>query len=169
MYQVGKVSRELIGPQRVMFDFNDSGGVLYVTFSSPTQNEIKQFGKDIKVKYIKVGSVFMMLFKFGNLQWMDAPYSPHLSRISHIPELDENGGLGFQIIFGDSATGTVHKIRLVGLSNAFSKAFLSDVEQDLKRDFSPQFYDLDVAAVMNKYQTEELVAMAKTYCTIRRT
>ena len=53
MYQVGKVSRELIGPQRVMFDFNDSGGVLYVTFSSPTQNEIKQFGKDVKVKYIR--------------------------------------------------------------------------------------------------------------------
>lgn len=169
MYQVGKVSRELIGPQRVMFDFNDNGGILYVTFSSPTQNEIKQFSKDIKVKYIKVGSVFMMLFKFGNLQWMDAPYSPHLSRISRIPELDDNSGLGLQIIFGDSVTGTVHKIRLVGLSNDFSKKFLDDIAQELQRDFSPQFYDLDVVAVMNKYQTEELVAMAKTYCTIRRT
>ena len=121
VYQVGKVSEDLIGKEKIIFDITDGGGILYVLFSSPTENEIRQFKEDIEIRYVKVGSVFMMLFKFGSLNWADAPYSPHLSKMSGIAEPADGEGIALQIIFADADTGMVHGLRLIGLSTEFSR------------------------------------------------
>lgn len=169
LYQVGEVNEKLIGNERVIFDINDSGAVLYVLFDNPTKNEIQQFDKDIEIRYVKVGSVFMMLFKFGNLNWIDAPYSPHLSRFAELEEPADGEGIGLQIIFGDCRTGMVHYLRLVGLSTEFSRKMVSDIAEDLKRPFNKDFYSIDISAVMNQYRTDDLVNMATNSCVRRRT
>ena len=168
VYQVGKVSADLIGKEKIVFDITDGGGILYVLFSSPTENEIRQFKEDIEIRYVKVGSVFMMLFKFGSLNWVDAPYSPHLSKISGIAEPADGEGIALQIIFGDANTGMVHGLRLIGLSTEFSRKLAADISADLGHPFDKKMYGLDLAAVFNTYPTSKLVSMAETSCRIRR-
>ena len=137
-------------------------------FSSPTENEIRQFKEDIEVRYVKVGSVFMMLFKFGSLNWADAPYSPHLSKMSGIAEPADGEGIALQIIFADADTGMVHGLRLIGLSTEFSRKLAADISADLGHPFDKKMYGLDLAAVFNTYPTSKLVSMAETSCRIRR-
>ena len=168
VYQVGKVSADLIGKEKIVFDITDGGGILYVLFSSPTENEIRQFKEDIEIRYVKVGSVFMMLFKFGSLNWVDAPYSPHLSKMSGIAEPADGEGIALQIIFGDADTGMVHGLRLIGLSTEFSRKLAADISADLGHPFDKKMYGLDLAAVFNTYPTSKLVSMAETSCRIRR-
>ncbi len=168
MYQVGKANKNLIGNERVMFDINDGGGLLYVLFDSPTPEEIRQFDEDIDIRYAKVGSVFMMLFKFGSLNWVDAPYSPHLSKFGTLEDPEDGQGLSVQIIFADSRTGIVHSLRMVGLSTQFTRCLFSDIAEELKKPFDQQLYGIDVSAVFNSYTTDDLVTMANASCTIRR-
>lgn len=168
VYQVGKVSEDLIGKEKIIFDITDGGGILYVLFSSPTENEIRQFKEDIEVRYVKVGSVFMMLFKFGSLNWADAPYSPHLSKMSGIAEPADGEGISLQIIFADADTGMVRGLRLIGLSTEFSRKLAADISADLGRPFDKKMYSLDLATVFNTYPTSKLVSMAETSCRIRR-
>ena len=65
---------------KIVVDMTDSGLALYIVLNSPTKREIKEFRNgNFQIKKCIMGSVIFFLYKFGRLQWMDAPYNVHLS------------------------------------------------------------------------------------------
>lgn len=70
----------------------------------------------------------MITSKIGNLNWIDAPYSPHLSKSLTKFEISSDGsGPGFTLILIDTRTGIIKNIRLLGLSEHFSKKLIGTV------------------------------------------
>jgi hypothetical protein len=65
---------------QIVADIN--GGVLFIriAYSTPTESEVKNIHEGPSAfSIVEIGDVIFILFKFGELNWMDAPYSIHLS------------------------------------------------------------------------------------------
>ena len=67
-------------PEGVRFDIDDSGAILLVFFNNPTEYEIEQFKYNFEIRFTHLYNVIMITTKIGNLNWMNAPYTPHLSK-----------------------------------------------------------------------------------------
>lgn len=169
--EVGKPMAGALGREEgVVFDVSDAGAQINVFFDNPTAEEVLQFHSDepLEVRFAILGGEIFMLFKFGDLPWMDAPYNPHLSR-----ELTDDGivfpetkGLALQVILADTRTGNVKAIRLVGLMTEFSNNLFSEIRNRNKRPFSSGAYFAAVNSVFDKYQTEDMVGIAKSACRV---
>lgn len=166
-YEVGKVIDQYVGvPEGIRFDLSDSGALFVVLFRNPTQNEIDQFkaGTRFEMRFVKIYNVIMTLFKIGTLKWMDTPYSPHLSKgLTHFEKPEGNQGLALTIMLVDCISGELKHLRLIGLPNKFSIRLLNEVVVELQNPFDKQVYDQNMSAVMNRYQTSEIVKMARDY------
>lgn len=161
--EVGKLFRE--GCTRcqegIRFDINDAGCDLYIYFSNPSNEEIQDI-KDGKFKagYYTEDNAIFMLFKFGNLTWMDAPYSIHLSKnLTNFQLFDGGQGLALHVYFIDANTGILKVMRLIGLKTRFSIQLIEAVEKQKKMPY--QDYQYNINSIMAKYSTKDLVKYGK--------
>lgn len=170
-FQVGKDYPHAIGhSEGVVFDVTDSGILVQVFFYKPTVHEIEQFevGNPFEMKLLQFRNIIFPLFKFGDLNWMDAPYSVHLSRqLTQIEVPTEGNGLSMQIALYDTKTGKLCKNRLIGLSTEISKKLIEMIEEQKKRPFNAREYDKNLNNVYAAYPTKKLVHMATDSFRIR--
>lgn len=146
----------------IKFDITDSGALVRVAFPYPTEKEIEQFesDKDFKVGYYKEKNVIVMLFKFGDLNWMDAPYSVHLSRnLTKLDDVTTNEGLALTIVFVDASTGIVKNLRLIGLPNGLTKELFADIKK--QKELSFDGFDENLGNIYRKYSTKQLVNVSR--------
>lgn len=81
IYEVGQVVDKFKNHQEgVLFDVADDGATMIAFFKKPSGNEISQFQGNFEIRLTELYGIIMMTFKIGHLNWMDAPYSPHLSK-----------------------------------------------------------------------------------------
>lgn len=153
-YQEGKISYR----EGLKFDFRQDGAGLYITFDTPTTKEIDSIRNgDIEISVYPKDELLFLLFKFGSLPWMDAPYSAHLSEPFTFEELTEGKGYSLFIVLIDAKTGIVKVIRQIGLSTKFSTQFQKLVEKQKEMPFDKQEYDRKINEVFANYSTEDLV------------
>lgn len=142
------------------FDMTDSGGNLTIFYNSPTIEEIEDISKGkVQYGYYKESNVIFMLFKFGNQEWIDCPYSVHLSK--HLTDLQEpNEGFGYavNIYLVDAATGILKVARLIGLNTRMSKMLKKDFIKQKLIDF--ENYQINLMSIYNKLSTREMVKRA---------
>ena len=168
-YEVGKRYPELrTGVDRVQFDIDDSTAVLVVNYNNPSEKELKAFEStnSFEIRAITLDGVSYILVKMGGLEWVDAPYTPHLSLdLTHLPNLedDENMGLALLIFLIDSSTGELCKIRLIGLGNRFSKLLINDVKELSQMSFDSTLYHMSINNTYSKYATPALVKLSSNY------
>lgn len=167
-YEVGQIVSEFVNHQEgTLFDMSDSGAELYIFFRKPTSSEVEQFksGQRFEIRFTEIHGVIMLLFKIGNLNWMDAPYSPHLSKNLTefvLPNVEQ--GLSLTLTLVDAVTGEVKAIRLIGLSNNFTKKFFGTVMDQKLKDFNAKEYNIALNKIYSLYSTNKLVKMSNTYC-----
>lgn len=134
--QVGKLYRE--GKTRynegVLFNVTNTGLQLEVYFDNPTESEINNFKSESPYKFglFKKDGILFFLSKFGNLNWMDAPYSVGLcENIDSIvlQELPPTSGYALTVFLIDAATGILVSSRLIGLQHKFSKVFKTEFDK----------------------------------------
>lgn len=144
-------------PEGARFDITDGGCNLCIYFSNPSDSEIKNIKEDrFKAGYYAEENAIFMLFKFGNLPWIDAPYSVHLSKsLTGFQLFDGWEGLALNIYLVDAATGILKAMRLIGLKTRFSIHIIDAVEKQKKMSF--ENYDINVRSIMSKYSTKDLV------------
>lgn len=163
-YEVGEKYPELIGPEGPLFDLSDAGGIMAIKFDRPTKKEINQFktGK-YKFKFALHNGVVWVLFKAGNLNWMDTPYHAKLSlQLSHFEEPEEGEGLGINVIFLDASNGLIHAIRLVSLTTAQTRWLREQtLRQKAEDDFNVTGYNIKISATMAMMDTEDLLKIAE--------
>lgn len=171
-YKIGKVVEEFVNHQEgTLFDLSDDGVDLIVFFKNPTQEEIEQFksGHKFEIRFAEIYGIIMMTFKIGNLNWMDAPYSPHLGLGKNLTKLTfpaENQGLKLTLIFVDAVTGEIKSIRLMGLSNGFTRKFFGLVMEQKTKNFDIAEYDNSLRRIYSAYTTNKIVKMSDVYCKI---
>lgn len=151
---------------RTHFDITDSGAVLLIFFQSPDAYEVEQFqsGKPFEIRFTELNDIIVITTKFGSLEWIDSPYNANLSKNLTKLELPRDGqGLGLTVIFADSYTGEVKNIRLISLSTNFTKKLFDCIMENKVKPFSQATYYANVAILMNKYTTKDIVKMSKDY------
>lgn len=169
-YEVGQIIEDFKYHQEcVQFDLSDDGAIMLVFFQKPTKKEIEQFGsgKNFEIRFTEIYGVIMMTIKIGNLNWMDAPYTPHLSRnLTKFQLPNDNKGLGLTLMLIDAITGEIKHIRLLGLSEKFTKQFFGLVMKQKMSDFNVAEYDNSLKRIYSIYPTTQIVKMSKDYCKI---
>lgn len=167
--EVGKVMPELKGtPEGVRFAMTDSGGELLICFKRPTLNEIEQIreGKAQFGIFVPEGVIFI-LSKFGDLEWMDAPFHVALTRgLTTLREVGPGKGYGCTIILADTVSGEVKALRYVSFNTEFSRRLKSNIEQQKSDVFRKNEYDTKLHSIMRRYSTKDMVKYAEARCTI---
>ena len=169
-YEIGKHFIEGITryPEGTKFDFTQAGPALILFFDSPTEQEISgvKSGRAEFGFYFRDNIIFF-LCKFEGTPWMDAPYSIHLSKPFFFDQMTETQGFGLQIFLVDAGTGILKVMRLVGLSNDFSRGLREAVEKQRMQPFNRAEYDRTINTLYANYTTKDFVDRADARCKIR--
>lgn len=169
-YKVGQVIDNFKNREEgVIFDLADDCATLLVFFADPTQEEISQFKNEsrFEIKSIEICGILIMTVKIGNLNWMDVPYSPHLSKnLTNLKAIGDSQGLALTIMLIDTVTGEIKHIRLIGLSNMFSKQLFDIIKKQKIKKFDTIEYNNVLNRIYSVYSTEQIVNMSNNYCRI---
>ena len=168
-YEVGKRYNEFKGGDGPKFAIDDAGASLIVQFSDPEPEEIEQFreGKPFEIKFTTLYGVIMISVKIGNLNWMDAPYSPNLSKGNTKYQMPQDGqGLALSIFFADSVTGELKHFRIVGLSTRFTQEIVKEVMSQKMAPFNIEEYYRNVDKIYQRYHTKDIVKLSNIRCKI---
>lgn len=156
------IDHSLVGPEGQQFDINDRRAILLVRWTKPTLKEIEEFGSGhkIEIRLTTVNDNMFLLFKFGNLNWFEAPYSPNLTYWTG-PLQKTNQGNGYTVIIKLCDTnGIIYRLRLISFTTEFSNALRNQIIQQKQLNFNIQKYDAELEAIYRKYSTEDLVEMS---------
>lgn len=167
-YEVGQVIDNFRNhAEGTQFDLADDGATMIVFFNRPTNNEIEQFkaGKSFEIRFVELKDVIMITAKIGNLNWMDAPYTPHLSKnLTKIQLPNENQGLGLTLMLVDAVTGEIKHIKFLGLSERFTKKLYGTVMELKVKEFDKNSYIAVLNSIFTSYDTKQIVKMSTDYC-----
>lgn len=166
IYEVGQVVDKFKNHQEgVLFDVADDGATMIAFFKKPSGNEISQFQGNFEIRLTELYGIIMMTFKIGHLNWMDAPYSPHLSKhLTILQPVENNKGLSLNIILVDAATGEIKTIRLVGLSESFTKSLFKAIKEQNTKEFNVTEYSNTLNRIYSTYSTNHIVKLSTSYC-----
>ena len=169
-FEVGKIIEKFKShTEGVQFDVADDGATMLVFFRNPTTNEKNQFqsGKNFEIRFIELSDIIMLTVKIGNLNWMDAPYSVHLSKnLTKLQDVKENEGIGLTLVLIDAITGKIEHLRLLGLSTNFTKALFKAIKEQQNKKFNKELYIEKLNLIYQKYSTKEIVKVSRNYCKI---
>lgn len=163
MYSVGQVIEQFAAhKEEVLFDIDDGGATLLIFFNDPTEKEIEQFsaGKSFEIRFTELYSIIMVTAKIGELNWIDAPYTIHLSKnLSNLAVPEDGQGLALTLMLIDGNNGQIKNIRLLGLSKEFTTKLYAAILRQSQKEFSkPRHYE-NLSKVFNRYKTDEIVKM----------
>lgn len=162
-YTVGSIYPQAKGHMEgCYFDISDVGGTLLVYFDHPTKNEKEAFKMEerFELRMITMSDIMMFLVKFGSLNWMDAPYNPHLSKNLSGIQREDGKGLAVTIMMFDTSTGRLESLRLVSLSERMTDEIRKAYKELMARPFERSDYNRKIALIFGKYSTTALVKMA---------
>lgn len=170
-YEVGQIVDSFKQhSEEVFFDIDDSGATMLVFFKNPTSDEIEQFksGKDFEIRFTEMYGVIMITVRVGTLNWMDAPYTPHLSKNLTTFQIPSEGqGLGLTLFLIDSVSGEIKHIKLLGLSEHFTRRLFGLIIEQKQKDFNITEYNNALNRIFSAYQTNQIVKLSRDYCRIR--
>lgn len=169
-FEVGKLLEEGITRynEGVKFDFQQSGPVLLLFFNRPTEKEVESIKKGkLEIGFYVKDEVIFMLFKFQSLEWMDAPYSVHLSNPFTFDDIEPGQGFGLTIFLVDASTGILRALRYSGLSTDFSFKLQDAILNQKNLPFDAVVYNQKFMSIYNNYSTSDLVQRADVFCRIR--
>lgn len=155
-------------PEVPVFDMADGRAVLLTFFRYPSANEVEQFqnGKNFEIRFTELGGIIMVSVKVGTLKWMDMPYSPHLSENLTDFRVPAYGGLALTLVLADAVTGEIKSIRLLGLSEKFSRRLLDAAKAKKQEAFDMKEYKAAVVRINSRYTTKEIVNLSRDYCKV---
>lgn len=161
--QVGGYHPNHTGAEGIKFDFNQAGGIIDIFYNRPTAKEIEQMksGK-IKVGLCQKNGVIFLLFKFGSLNWMDAPYSVHLSKPYELQDIKSGTGYTLNLRFADAGSGSIKVLRLFTMPTDVSREFKKMVDAEKLLSFEKVEYHRKLKQVTSAYETTTLVKIGMT-------
>lgn len=171
-FKVGEIVEKFAHHQEgTLFDIADDGASMIVFFNKPTEAEIAQFASEnpFEIRSVKLNEVIVITVKIGNLNWMDAPYNVNLSKnLTQLNFPDRNQGLALTLILVDAVTGKIKHMRLIGLTERFTKNLFEDVWEQFDDNFNKEVYGSKIKDLFCRYSTKEIVKISTNYCKISK-
>ena len=168
--QIGAQFPVMLPGEGTVFDISSSGLSFIFNCSRPTAKEIKSVssGSNFEIRSMVRNGVLWIFVKCGSLPWVEAPYTPHLSRAPYLEEIsNDTSGYALTLYMVDAVDNTIKHMRLVGLGNRFSKKLRSDVEELINMPFNPYEYNMSINEMQRKYTTEQMAKMCSNYFKLR--
>ncbi len=161
-FSVGQVIPDQIGaPDRNLFDFANDGTILFMTLNNPTPGEIRQIRSGEKhFRITCFPGMLWLTFKFGTLDWAEAPFSPHLCTQADLPRNLNYASNDIHIVLVDSTDGVVKYYERLKFNEALTAALKTGVMLLLAEEFSREEYDMVVKTVQTKYSAEQIAKKA---------
>jgi len=167
IFETGKSIEDFIGHEEgVSFNFNEAGAIMIIFFDNPTPDEIDQFksGKRFEMRMIELSGIIMITVKIGDLNWMDAPYTPHLNKEKAVfSDIMVGTGYVLTLMLVNGQNGKIEHLRTISMSEKFSRTLKKNAEDNLKNDFDINTYYLNLNSIFSKYQTKDIVKMSTDY------
>lgn len=171
LLKVGERTELLSGyPQEAtVFEIDESGLNLFLKMPNLTQSEIKSFsaGSQAEFRFVRVDGILFILFKLGDMPWMDSPYAIQFSRCASLPKVPDGAGYALNMVLIDGVGSIVRGLRLISLSNRFSNALRDEILRDADSPIVRPLYFDTLGMVYRKYTTKELVKLASNKFKVR--
>ena len=164
-FEVGKIFEEgkTQYQEGCKFDFDNSGGVLYIFFNNPTSEEITSIKSgQMKAGFFCKENIIFMLWKFENMEWMDTPFSVHLSKGLVLEKIEPNMGYGITIFLINAGNGILEALRFISVSEKFSKEFYATVQKQRIDIFDISRFDRTLSQIYQTYSTKEMAKLGVT-------
>lgn len=151
------------------FGMDETGTSVLIRFKNPNDHEIEQFseGMPFEIRFVEVKGIIMVLLKIGNLNWMDAPYSPHISKRKYPDvfqaEISDGSGYSLMLILLDSNSGIIKTLRFLGLSTRFSRELRKTSLRELQLAYDEEIYSQKLSQIYSQYTTNQLVKLSNIY------
>lgn len=165
---------KLLGQEGVFFEMREKSPELVLCFYDPTDKEIQEIKKgQIKMGYFVYGSVIFIVVKFGEMPWMDAPFSIRkydgypgfmpCAQTEVLLRLNDNNNMGAAITIKlvDIKSGVVKVIRVIGASNRFSRGFYKEVNRQYELPYSEMEYNLRIKNIYSRFSSKDLARNAE--------
>ncbi len=151
------------------FDITNPCSILFVTLDKPTNYELEQFASKQKViRMTQFPGCIWMTFKFGELEWMDAPYSPHLSKQADFPGAIHSGGCSsISLAVVDSSDGKVKYCERLSFSEEFATSLKESVSLLLAQPFNKDRYDYLLEDVQSQLEPTQIAEKSWIECVLR--
>jgi len=166
-FETGKSIESFMGhAEGVSFGFNEAGAIMIIFFDNPTPDEIDQFksGKRFEMRMIVLSGIIMITVKIGDLNWMDSPYTPHSNKDKAVfKDIIDGTGYALTLMLVNGQNGKIEHLRMIGMSEKFSRSFKKIAEDNLSNDFDINTYNLNLNLILSKYQTKDIVKMSTDY------
>ena len=161
--EVGKRYENVCRQEEGCYVDIDSAGIrIMAIFDKPTEGERKSMsnGSPLEIRLITMRGIMLFLMKFGDMPWMDAPYTPHLSKGDISIGQEDGKGLATTIQLFDRGTGELLVQRLVGLNEEMTKKIAREIDDMKKKPFDQIDYADNLRQIYGAYTTKDLVEMS---------
>lgn len=169
-FEVGKKLDMAVGIEDGLhFSMDASGALLIVHMRHPDAKEVSSFsqGETLRMGIFHRRGQMIMLFRFGDMPWMDAPYDPHIGTPPVLPETINDGmSIAFQIVLADTADGTIKALRLVSPPTRFARHLVDTIREIQQQPFDKHKYQRDLYELMTMYPTRVMVDEISAICKV---
>lgn len=145
------------------FDIDDSGPVLLLHWNKISSKEMESVANGpIKVALTVLEGFIFVLFKYGDLSWMDMPYNVHLSKnLTRLESPEPTQGYALNTILVDIVSKEVKALRFTGLPYKFSMALKKALDEQKEMPvISPAEQSTIINRIYAKYSTKDLLSFA---------
>ena len=159
VYEVGKRYPALFhGTDGVTFLVNPGLSIL-VRIASPTRSELKAMkaGSNLGIASAIINGVIFVFVKFGDLEWFDAPFYPHINTVKPLPEF----GNGLTILVGDPVTGELYSTRLIALPPLFCDNLQEQYKRIPEETITQKELFQKITGLYSRYTSEQLMKISK--------
>lgn len=167
-YNIGDIIPSFAGrSEGTLFDLDDSGATMIMFYNRPTVDEIAQFAssKPFEIRLTTMYNIMMLTARVGSLPWVDMPFTPHISRNLTNLQLPVDGqGLALMLYLVDCSNGQIKSMRLLGLSDKFTRALIGAALDIKMQPFDQTEYNRNLQRIFDRYTTRQLTDMSKDYC-----
>ncbi len=167
-YVKGQILANRIGSlDSYVFDLSNTGAYLLITLSNPTLEEIASMSKPGEIRMTCFHRLVFFTFRFGKLNWADAPYNPHLStQASDLRRTLFQSCSHMTVILCNSVNSEIMFSGTVKFNDELSAAMRTAVMLLLSEDFSKDEYERLYMAVQEKYTSTQIAEAAVARCKI---
>ncbi|MEG1756747.1 MAG: hypothetical protein RR297_11550 [Clostridia bacterium] len=167
-YEVGKSIHEFVGQMDgVYFSMDKAGALVTVLLRDPDSSEVDAFkqGKPLRMGIFYRKNQMVMLFKFAEMDWMDAPYSPHIGEAPVLPDdIPDGQSIAMQIMLANTRDGVIKSLRLFSPPTKFARELVKTIKEIQQLPFDKGKYNQDLNALFCMYSTRMMLDEAIAIC-----
>ena len=117
----------------------------------------------LELGFYEDGPVLFLLFRFGEGEWNETPFSWHLTPRNQRAYPGEASDNELKIILVNAPDGVIRAVRSIPLDSEFGRQFQAAIGQQAAGSFNGQSYAKHLNSVWNQLSVEDMVRNAVSF------